>query len=86
MVEIVSVTKKGQFTTPKRLIEKYGIKDKVIFEENECGLVMKPVPTPDESMELLKPFFQGKTARQLLEEGRKEEYAKNRARFTASNT
>ena len=29
MVEVVSVTKKGQATIPKRLREKYGIKNKV---------------------------------------------------------
>ena len=77
MVEVTSVTKKGQATIPKRLREKYGIKNKVIFEENECGLILKPLPNPDDLFGSFKAFAKGKTARQLLEEARKEEYAKD---------
>jgi AbrB family looped-hinge helix DNA binding protein len=78
MVEVVSVTKKGQATIPKRLRQKYGIKDKVIFVENECGLVVKPAPTPDDLFGSFKAFAKGKTARQLLEETRKEEFAEEK--------
>jgi len=78
MVQVVSVTKKGQATIPKRLRDKYGIKNKVIFEENECGLVLKPVPTPDDLFGSFKAFAKGKTAHQLLEESRREEYAEER--------
>ncbi len=78
MVEVVSVTKKGQATIPKRLRNKYGIKNRVVFEENECGIVLKPVPLPSEERGALKEFFKGKTAKQLLEEARKEEFAQNK--------
>ena len=78
MVEIVSVTKKGQATIPKKLRQKYGIKDKVIFEENECGIVLRPAPLPSQERGSLKEIFKGKTARQLLEEARKEEYEEER--------
>ena len=78
MVEVVSVTKKGQATIPKRLRLKYGIKDKVIFEENDCGIVLKPLPSISEEYGSLKGFFQGKTARQLLKEARKEEFAQEK--------
>jgi antitoxin PrlF len=78
MVEVVSVTKKGQATIPKKLRQKYGIKDKVIFEENEYGIVIKPVPTPADLMGSLKPFAKGKTAHQLLQEARKEEFAQEK--------
>ena len=77
MNEVVSVTKKGQATIPKRFRIKYHIKDKVIFEENECGLTLKAIPTPDELFGSFKAFAKGKTARQLLEEARKEEFAKD---------
>ena len=77
MFEVVSVTKKGQATIPKRLRDKYGIKNKVIFEETACGLVLKPVPTPSDDIGFLKPYAHGKTARQLLEEARKEEFAQD---------
>jgi len=78
MVEVVSVSKKGQVTIPKRLRDKYGIKDKVIFEENECGIVLKPVPTPSQERGSLKELFKGKTSRQLLEETRREEAIKEK--------
>ena len=80
LVEVVSVTKKGQATIPKRLREKYGIKDKVIIEENECGIVLKPLPSPSDERGSLKEFFKGKTARQLLQEARKEELAEDKER------
>ena len=77
MVEVVSVTKKGQATIPKRLRKKYGIKNKVVFEENECGIVLKPLPSPSDERGSLKEVFKGKTARQLLDEARKEEVAED---------
>jgi AbrB family looped-hinge helix DNA binding protein len=77
--EVVCVTKKGQATIPKRFRTKYHIKDKVVFEENECGLVLKPVPTPDDLFGSFKEFAKGKTAQQLLEEARREELAKDSA-------
>ena len=78
MIQVVSVTKKGQATIPKRLRKKYGIKSKVIFEENECGIVLKPLPLPSQERGSLKQYFEGKTARQLIEEARKEEFAQDK--------
>lgn len=80
MVEVVSVTKKGQATIPKRLRKKYGIKDKVIVEEDERGIVLKPLPSPSDEFGSLKEVFKGKTARQLLDEARKEEVAADKER------
>lgn len=78
MVEVVSVTKKGQATIPKRLRKKYGIKDKVLIEEDEKGIVLKPLPSPNDDFGSLKSVFKGKTARELLEEARREEFAKDK--------
>ena len=78
LVEVVSVTKKGQATIPKRLRKKYGIKNKVVFEENECGIVLKPLPSPSDERGSLKEIFKGKTARQLLQEAREEEFAESK--------
>ncbi len=88
MVEVVSVTKKGQATIPKRLRTKYGITNKIVFEETACGLVLKPLPSPKDDLGFLKPFAKGKTARELLEEARKEEFAQDKEwlkRAKASN-
>ena len=74
LVEIVSVTKKGQATIPKRLREKYGIKGKALIEESEDGILLKPLPSPSEDFGSLRDFFKGKDSRQLLKEARREEF------------
>ncbi len=78
LVEVVSVTKKGQATIPKRLRDKYGIKDKAVVTESKCGIVFKPLPTVDDEFGSLKGIFKGATARQLLEEARREEVTKDK--------
>ncbi len=80
MVEIVvSVTKKGQATIPKKFRKKYGIKDKVIMvEDDEKGILLKPLPSPYDEVGSLKHLFPGKTARELIEEGRKEDYEREK--------
>jgi antitoxin PrlF len=80
LVEVVSVTKKGQATIPKRLRKKYGIKDKVVIEEDERGIVLKPLPSPSDDFGSLKSVFKGKTAKELIEESRKEEVANEKER------
>jgi antitoxin PrlF len=77
LVEVVSVTKKGQATIPKKLRKKYGIKDKVLIEENEKGIILKPLPSPNDDFGSLKLVFKGKTAQELLKEVRLEEFAKD---------
>lgn len=76
LVDVVAVTKKGRMTIPKRLREKYGIKDKVLMEGCKQGIVLKPLPVPDNDFGSLKSVFEGKSARQLLKAARKEEVAK----------
>ena len=78
MVEVVSVTKKGQATIPKKLRKKYGIKDKVLIEENEKGIILKPLPSPNDDFGSLKIVFKGRTAQELLKEVRSEEFAKDK--------
>ena len=73
LVEIVIVTQRGQVTIPKRFRNKYGIADKVLIEEVENGILLKPVPSPDEDMGSFKIFLKGRTARDLLREARREE-------------
>lgn len=76
--EIVSVTKKGQATIPKRLRKKYGIKRKALVEEAERGIILKPLPSPDEDFGSLKSIFKEKSSRELLQEARKEESDKEK--------
>ncbi len=80
MVEIiVSVTKKGQATIPKKLRQKYGIKDKALLvEDNEKGIILKPLPSPYDEFGSLKHLYPGKTAREVIEEGRKQDYEREK--------
>lgn len=86
MVEIVSVTKKGQATIPKKLRKKYSIKDKVIIEENEKGILLRPLPSPIDDFGSLKAVFKEKTSRQLIEASREQEYSKDKERLKRVNT
>jgi antitoxin PrlF len=72
-IVVVSVTKKGQATIPKKLRQKYGIKDKAIIMEDQKGILLKPLPSPVEAFGSLKHLYPGKTAREVIEEGRKED-------------
>lgn len=78
LVEVVSVTKKGQATIPKRLREKYGIEGKVLIMEENGGIVLKPLPAPSEDLGSLKAVFATKSSRGLIEEARREESIKEK--------
>ena len=73
MTRIVSVTKKGQATIPKDLREKFGVGDKVLVVETEEGILFKPLPQPQDEFGSLKELFEGKTAREILDEARAQD-------------
>jgi antitoxin PrlF len=73
MTRIVSVTKKGQATIPKDLREKFKVGDKVLVVETEEGILFKPLPRPEDEFGSLRKFFEGKTAREILEEARAQD-------------
>jgi len=71
--KIVTVTKKGQATIPKKLREKFGIKRKALVVGTKAGILLRPIPEPSKERGSLKKFFKGRSAKRLLEEARKEE-------------
>jgi len=73
MTRVVSVTKKGQATIPKDLREKFGVGDKVLVVETDEGILFKPLPRPEDEFGSLREFFEGKTAREILDEARAQE-------------
>ena len=73
MTRVVSVTKKGQATIPKDLREKFGVGDKVLVVETEEGILFKPLPRPEDEFGSLKELFEGKTAREILDEARAQD-------------
>jgi AbrB family looped-hinge helix DNA binding protein len=73
MTRVVSVTKKGQATIPKDLREKFGVGDRVLVVETEEGILFKPLPRPEDEFGSLKELFEGKTAREILDEARAQD-------------
>jgi AbrB family looped-hinge helix DNA binding protein len=78
MNEVVKITKKGQATIPKKLREKFGFKDRAIVMEIEEGILFKPVPDVSEEKGSVREMFRGKTAREIMEEGRREDKRKEK--------
>jgi len=78
LVRVVSVTKKGQATIPKDLRDKLGVKDKAIVIEMAEGILFKPLPTPEEEFGSLRGLFGSKTSREVLEEARTEDLAREK--------
>ncbi len=70
---VVSVTKKGQATIPKDMREKHGITTRAVVIDVEGGVLVKPAPTPSSERGSLKALFEGKTAKMVLAEARKED-------------
>jgi AbrB family looped-hinge helix DNA binding protein len=73
MTRVVSVTKKGQATIPKDLRERFGVGDRVLVVETEEGILFKPLPQPEDEFGSLKELFEGKTAREILDEARAQD-------------
>lgn len=51
---IINVTKRGQITLPESLRLRYDIGDKLVLEEQESGLLLKPFPSLYEEIGSLK--------------------------------
>jgi AbrB family looped-hinge helix DNA binding protein len=73
MTRIVSVTKKGQATIPKDLREKFGVGDRVLVVETDEGILFKPLPRPEDEFGSLRELFEGRTAREILDEARAQD-------------
>lgn len=72
------MTKKGQATIPKRLREKFGIKDRVVVIETNEGVLFKPLPKPEDDLGSLRKMFKGKTSREVLAEARRDDVDRER--------
>jgi len=70
MTKVVSVTRKGQATIPKDLRRKFRVGDRVLVVETEEGILFKPLPRPEEEFGSLKTVFEGRTAKEVLDEAR----------------
>lgn len=75
-VNIVTVTKKGQATIPKKLRKKHNIGKKVLAVDTQEGVLFKPILDPTTEKGSLRTLFKGKTARDLIREARADEIRK----------
>jgi antitoxin PrlF len=73
MARVVSVTQKGQATIPKTLRDKFKVKGKVLVIETSEGILLKPLPCPEDDFGSLKQQFKGETARKVLDEARSKD-------------
>ena len=78
ITKVVSITKKGQATIPKNLREKFRIRDRVLVVEMEEGILLKPLPRPEDEFGSLKEVFKGKTAKEILEDSRAKDVVREK--------
>lgn len=67
---IITVTKNGQITVPKKFREKHQIADRAIVVDTNQGVLIKPVPGPLAEIGSLKRVFKSNTSKKLLYEAR----------------
>jgi antitoxin PrlF len=84
MTRIVSVTKKGQATIPKDLREKFKVGNKVLVVETDEGILFKPLPRPEEEFGSLKHLFEGRTAKEILDEARTQDLMREKGLLKAA--
>ncbi|MDE1767029.1 MAG: AbrB/MazE/SpoVT family DNA-binding domain-containing protein [Thaumarchaeota archaeon] len=79
MVEdIVTVTKKGQATIPKKLREKHRITRKAIAVDTKDGVLLKAISDPLAEKGSLEELFSGTTSGRLVREARRDEIKKQK--------
>ena len=84
MTRVVSVTKKGQATIPKDLREKFKVGNKVLVVETDEGILFKPLPRPEDEFGSLRDLFEGRTAREILDEARARDLVREKELLKAA--
>jgi len=70
---VVTVTKKGQTTIPKKMRERHGIGRKALAVDTEAGILLRPLPTPSMERGSLRALFRGNSSKDVMDEIKKEE-------------
>ena len=70
---VISITSKGQATIPTDLRKKFGFGKRALVEEAEGGVLFRPLPSVEDEKGSLRDLFDGRSARDLLEEARAED-------------
>lgn len=75
---IVGVTSKGQATIPVEMRRRHKIARRVRIIDTDKGLLIQPIPKPEDEIGSLKGLFD-KNATELLNEARKKDKIKEKA-------
>ncbi|MDG6914122.1 MAG: AbrB/MazE/SpoVT family DNA-binding domain-containing protein [Nitrososphaerota archaeon] len=70
---VVTVTRKGQATIPKKMRERHGIGRKALVEDTEEGVLLKPLPSPSMEKGSLRSAFKGKSSKEVMGDVRRAE-------------
>jgi len=70
---VVTVTKKGQATIPKKMRERHGIGSKALAEDTEEGVLLRPLPAPSMERGSLRALFKSSSSREIMDEIRRSE-------------
>jgi antitoxin PrlF len=76
---VVTVTRKGQATIPKKMRERHGIGRKALVEDTEEGVLLKPLPTPSMERGSLRSALKGSSSKEIMEEVRRTESIREKA-------
>ena len=76
---VVTVTKKGQATIPKKMRERHGIGRKALVEDTEEGVLLKRLPSPSMERGSLRSVLEGGSSKEIIEEARRAESAREKA-------
>ena len=71
---IVTVTKKGQATIPKKLRAKHKIGKKALVIDTKEGVLLRAIPDPSVEKGSLRSLFKTKTSHEIMKEIRQEEF------------
>lgn len=70
---IVTVTKKGQATIPRKMRDKHKIGRKALVIDTDKGVLVMPIPDPSMEKGSLKTLLKGRTSKEIMNEIRREE-------------
>ncbi|MDG7000363.1 MAG: AbrB/MazE/SpoVT family DNA-binding domain-containing protein [Nitrososphaerota archaeon] len=71
---IVTVTKKGQATIPKKMRVRHKIGKKALVVDTEQGFLVRAILDPSLKKGSLRSLFKTKTSKEIMNEIRREEF------------
>jgi len=70
---IISLTREGWTRIPAEFRKKFGFGRRALIFETEDGVLFKPLPSIEDERGSIRHLFDGRSAREILEEARAED-------------